>query len=105
MKNYDCGRNCRKYENTAERACQSPMDGMKERIFHTNSFKTTSWVVISKQNTNRQRVSQTADKLVGVSPHQKKKRWTGFPKQQNKKQVGGSRKEENEVDMVAQTAE
>ncbi len=38
MKNYDCHRNCRKYENNAERACQSLTDE-KRRIFYTNYLK------------------------------------------------------------------
>jgi hypothetical protein len=38
MKNYDCHRNCRMYENNAERACQSLTD-VKRRTFYTNYFK------------------------------------------------------------------
>jgi hypothetical protein len=58
---------------------------MRREEFSTQILlKTKSWVVICNQNTNRQRVSQTADKTGRGFPTQKKKRWTGFPKQQNK---------------------
>ncbi len=62
------------------------------------------WWFPNRTRIDRGFPKQQNKKQVGIHTD-KKTRLTGFPKQQNKKQVGGSQKEENEVDMVAQTAE